>query len=57
MGDPEIKNIHYHPWGIKSSLDGNETANMVSFPKMVERLGHQDRMVDVLRINCDKCEW
>jgi hypothetical protein len=68
-GDPESKNIHYHQWTVKSSYDkkynaailakyhGLTNANTASFQDMVERLGHQNRTIDVLKMDCGQCEW
>jgi hypothetical protein len=67
-GDPESKNIHYHQWAMKSSYDtkynkaaakkhGLTDKNTASFPEMVERLGHQNRTIDVLKMDCEQCEW
>jgi hypothetical protein len=68
-GDQALLNIHYHQWGIKSSYDqayndhsidsaarGNEP-KMYTFQEIVEELGHKDRKIDILKINCEKCEW
>lgn len=67
-GDPEYKNIHYHQWAMKSSYDtvynaaaaqkhGLAVTSTASFPDMVERLGHQNRTIDVLKMDCEQCEW
>jgi hypothetical protein len=67
-GDPESKNIHYHQWAMKSSYDsvynaadakrhGLSSTNTASFLDMVERLGHQNRTIDIFKLNCEQCEW
>jgi hypothetical protein len=65
-GDPESKNIHYHQWVMKSSYDtvynaavvrNHSMAHTASFPEMVERLGHQNRTIDVLKMDCEQCGW
>lgn len=56
-GDPESKNIHYHPWGLQSSASGG-TFGLMSFQEALIKLGHENRVMDVLRIDCDdKCDW
>jgi hypothetical protein len=62
-GDPENKNIHYHKWGLDESASASSAASvassdLVSFQDTLKRLGHQDRAINVLRIDCgDNCEW
>jgi len=63
------RNIHYHAWGLKSSYDAAynpaaaavakniTTAEFLSFPDMVARLGHANRTIDILKIHCDACAW
>jgi hypothetical protein len=70
VGDPASKNIHYHQWVMNSSYDtkynaavakehgvADSNTNFVSFPEMVEKLGHQNRTIDVLKMDCAQCEW
>jgi hypothetical protein len=69
-GDPELKNIHYHQWGIKSTYDKvfnaelshvgltGELDKLLSFPETLKNFREENRTIDILRINCDKkCEW
>jgi Methyltransferase domain len=60
-GDPENKNIHFHPWGMKSSSDGLMTVagnlDFRSFPEILDALGHVGRRIDVFKIDCEGCEW
>jgi hypothetical protein len=48
-GDPEAKNIHFHPRDF----------GLISFQDALNKLGHQNRIIDILRVvDCDdKCEW
>jgi hypothetical protein len=65
-GDLEMRNIHYHQWGIKSSYDASfnpaqalRTAQpeMLTFQQTLTKLGHKRRKIDILKIHCDSCEW
>jgi hypothetical protein len=52
-GDPEAKNIHFHPLRLQTSAFA-----LTSFQDALNKLGHQNRIIDVLRVDCDdKCEW
>jgi hypothetical protein len=62
-GDLEMKNIHYHQWGIKSSY--NQPAKslraalpeMLTFQQTLTKLGHKRRKIDILKIHCASCAW
>jgi hypothetical protein len=65
-GDVDQKNIHYHQWAMKSSYDEVYNAaisqkhgmtNTASFPEMLEKLGHQNRTIDIFRLDCEQCKW
>lgn len=58
-GEDVPSNIQYHLWGIKSSAipDENVVPNMKTFQETVKELGHEGRVVDVLKISCGGCEW
>jgi Methyltransferase domain len=60
--DPERKNIHFHPWGLKSSYEPfnrgkfPESFEFLSFSEIQERLGHEHRRLDIFKIDCEGCE-
>jgi hypothetical protein len=68
-GDRPLWNIIYHQWGLKSSYDHDYNDYVISsaargkgpkmstFQEIVKNLGHEDRKIDILRFNCEKCEW
>jgi hypothetical protein len=69
-GDPELKNIHYHQWGIKSSYDRvfnvklsqvgltEEVPKLATFQDTLKSFNEENRTIDILKIDClDKCEW
>lgn len=49
------KNVHYHSWGLGSATD--QRANFKSLNETVNELGHQGRVIDIFKIDCEGCEW
>lgn len=45
----------FHPLGLGAST--NRTQKLISFEDMVARYGPESRRVDVLKIDCEGCEW
>jgi hypothetical protein len=61
--DAEVKNIHYHAWGLISTYDGSKSVvwprgrggGFKTFPETLELLGHQNRTIDLFKIDCEGC--
>jgi hypothetical protein len=70
VGDPLLKNIHYHKMGIKSSYDRvfnaklshvgltEEVPRLQTFPDTLKGFSEANRTIDILKIDCsNNCEW
>jgi hypothetical protein len=67
--DSQQKNIYFHQWSIKNSYDKvyNDTVArgstddaelaMLSLPESLEKLGHQNRTIDIVKLDCEQCSW
>jgi hypothetical protein len=62
--DAEVKNIHYHAWGLSSTYDltsksivwpKGRKGGFKTFPETLELLGHQNRTIDIFKIDCEGC--
>jgi hypothetical protein len=50
---PSGKNIHFHPWGLAEKND----ESYKTLPSIIKELGHTGREIDILKIDCEGCEW
>lgn len=50
--------IHLHMWGLRSTATNAATnSSYLSLSETRHRLGHMNRHVDVLKLDCDRCAW
>jgi len=59
--DLKDKNMHYHPWGFRSSYDDTykpfARGEFRTLQETMEELGHVGRTIDIFKIDCEYCEW
>ena len=54
--------VHYHRYGLAGRYSWltnfwNSHEPTFSFPTIVRKLGHEGRTIDILKIDCEFCEW
>ena len=52
--------VHWHPWGLASTTSTTTkklSLLLLTLPEIQQRLGHVNRHVDVLKLDCDRCAW
>mmetsp|Transcript_17196 Transcript_17196/g.24447 ORF Transcript_17196/g.24447 Transcript_17196/m.24447 type:complete len:355 (-) Transcript_17196:31-1095(-) len=50
----ELPAVNYHQYGLGAKDDPPE---FKSLSTIVQELGHQDRIIEIFKIDCEGCEW
>ena len=48
--------VDFHPWGLGSSDEDGKVV-LKTMPTLVKDLGHENRQIDIFKIDCEGCEW
>ncbi|CAB9501392.1 Pfam:DUF672 [Seminavis robusta] len=51
------RNMHFHQLGLQGSQQNRARGEFASFPQILQKLGHENRVIDIFKIDCEGCEW
>lgn len=52
-----LDNVHFHRWGFEPSDKPSNNRGFMTLQETIEALGHEKRVIDIFKIDCDNCEW
>jgi len=53
----DMENVHFHPWALEGSTKLSSARHFMTLQETIETLGHRKRVIDVFKIDCERCEW
>ena len=48
--------MHFHQLGLQGSAE-NRGSNFLNFKEITKKLGHQNKTIDIFKIDCEGCEF
>lgn len=51
------RNMHFHQLGLQGTQQNRLRGEFASFPEILKRLGHENKTIDIFKIDCEGCEW
>eukprot|EP00594_Rhizosolenia_setigera_P008829 CAMPEP_0178972462 /NCGR_PEP_ID=MMETSP0789-20121207/21031_1 /TAXON_ID=3005 /ORGANISM="Rhizosolenia setigera, Strain CCMP 1694" /LENGTH=334 /DNA_ID=CAMNT_0020659921 /DNA_START=22 /DNA_END=1026 /DNA_ORIENTATION=- len=52
-----LEGVQFHPWSLEGSHKTTNARHYMTLQETVEALGHKKRVIDIFKIDCEKCEW
>lgn len=49
--------VNFHPWGLAATNFMRKGQTFKTMKQIVKELGHEGRTIDVLKVDCEGCEW
>jgi len=58
FGGHAPRGVILHPWGLEGSTDASKSRrNFMTLKETIHELNHEGRQLDIMRLDCEGCEW